>query len=67
MVFLSLLGIVQVDMMKVYLEVHYFMKFEKSLNATFIALILKKAGALEMRDFKLLVWLMGWTRLYPRC
>lgn len=34
---------------------HYFLErgtFEQSLNATFIALILKKAGAVEMKDFK---------------
>jgi hypothetical protein len=30
---------------------HTYGKFEKSLNATFISLIPKKAGAVEIKDF----------------
>jgi len=36
-----------VDVMKVFLEFYERGKFEKSLNETFISLILKKVGAVE--------------------
>ncbi|XP_040989014.1 uncharacterized protein LOC121236643 [Juglans microcarpa x Juglans regia] len=44
--------VVRDDILKVFAEFHSFMKFEKSLNTTFIALIPKKAGAVEIRDFR---------------
>lgn len=44
--------IVKEDIMKVFLEFHSFMKFEKSFNATFIALIPKKVGASAVWDFR---------------
>jgi hypothetical protein len=33
-------------------EFHSSEKFEKSLNATFVSLIPKKAGAVELKDFR---------------
>ena len=48
MVFQSCWDIVWVDIMKVFREFYTFMKFEKSFNATFIALIPKKVGTVEM-------------------
>lgn len=39
------------DIMKVFYEFHSFGKSEKSLNATFIALIPKKVVAVEVKDF----------------
>jgi hypothetical protein len=36
----------------VFKEFHTNGKFEKSLNATFISLIPKKAGAVEIKDFR---------------
>lgn len=44
------------DVMRVFHEFHLCHKFEKSLNATFIALILKIMGAIELKDVCLLVW-----------
>jgi hypothetical protein len=38
--------------MKVFLDFHAHSYFEKSLNASFIALILKKAGAISISDFR---------------
>ena len=38
--------------MAVFEEFHQHCKFEKSLNATFIALIPKKNGASNIRDFR---------------
>lgn len=40
--------IVQEDMMNVFLEFHSFMKFEKCIYTSLIALISKKARAMEM-------------------
>jgi hypothetical protein len=37
--------------MKVLNEFHSRGKFEKSFNATFVSLIPKKAGAMEIKDF----------------
>uniref|UniRef100_A0A2N9I908 Reverse transcriptase domain-containing protein n=1 Tax=Fagus sylvatica TaxID=28930 RepID=A0A2N9I908_FAGSY len=45
-------GVVKTDVMRV---MHYFYQygtFAKSLNATFVVLIPKKAGAIEMKDFR---------------
>ena len=39
-------------MMAVFKEFHESGKFEKSFNATFVALIPKKAGAMEIKDFR---------------
>jgi hypothetical protein len=45
-------SIVKVDLMSVFHNFHRHERFEKSLNATFIALIPKKTGQLEVRDFR---------------
>jgi hypothetical protein len=42
------------DVMNVFLEFHVQGTFERSLNATFIALIPKKAGAVNIKDFRLI-------------
>lgn len=39
------------DVMRIFLEFHSFKKFEKCLNVTFIALILKNHGATKVEDF----------------
>ncbi|XP_042948654.1 uncharacterized protein LOC122281327 isoform X2 [Carya illinoinensis] len=57
--------IVQEDIMKVFLEFHVYMKVEKSLNATFIALILKKVGAVEMKDFRP-ISLVNWDKIISK-
>ena len=44
-------GIVKDDIMKVFHSFHCYRSFEKSLNATFLALIPKKSRAIEMKDF----------------
>jgi hypothetical protein len=41
--------------MTVFKEFHRHGKFEKILNATFVSLIPKKAGAVEIKTFILLV------------
>ena len=40
------------DLMQVFHQFHEHGTFEKSINATFIALIPKKPGAMEMKDFR---------------
>jgi hypothetical protein len=44
--------VLKVDIMAVFQEFHERGKFEKSFNATFVSLIPKKAGAVEMKDFR---------------
>ncbi|XP_041004178.1 uncharacterized protein LOC121249544 [Juglans microcarpa x Juglans regia] len=43
--------VVKEDVMQVFQEFFTFGKFEKCLNATFIALVPKKVGAMEVKDF----------------
>ena len=45
-------GILKTDIMAVFHHFHVAGQFEKSLNATFIALIPKKATAVEIKDFR---------------
>ena len=45
-------GILKSDIMAVFYHFHVTSQFEKSLNATFIALIPKKATAVEVKDFR---------------
>ena len=45
-------GVVERDVLAVFEEFYQHSKFEKSLNATFIALIPKKNGASNIQDFK---------------
>ena len=44
--------VVKKDMMAVFKEFHESGKFEKSFNATFVALIPKKVGVVEIKDFR---------------
>ena len=44
--------VVERDVLAVFEEFYQHSKFEKSLNATFIALIPKKNGASNIRDFR---------------
>jgi hypothetical protein len=46
--------IVKDDLMHVFHNFHEHELFEKSLDTTFIALILKKIGQLEVKDFRLI-------------
>ena len=43
---------VEADLLAVFDEFHEFCSFEKSLNATFLALIPKKQNASNIRDFR---------------
>ena len=45
-------GILKTDLMQVFHQFHEHGTFEKSINATFIALIPKKPGTMEMKDFR---------------
>lgn len=49
--FLAYRDIVKDDVIQVLLEFYYLKKFEKCLNATIIALILKKHGAMKVKNF----------------
>jgi hypothetical protein len=42
----------KIDIMDVFAEFHTRGKFEKSFNATFVSLIPKKTGAMDVRDFR---------------
>lgn len=44
--------VIRVDVMEVFLEFHQRVKIEKSLNATFITIIPKKVGAVEVKGFR---------------
>jgi hypothetical protein len=45
-------SVIEGDVMDFFAEVHTHCKFEKSLNASFIALIPKKQNASNIRDFR---------------
>ena len=45
-------GVVERDVLAMFVEFYQHSKFEKSLNATFVALIPKKNGASNIRDFR---------------
>ena len=45
-------GVVEKDVLAVFEEFYQHSRFEKSLNVTFIALIPKKNGASNIRDFR---------------
>jgi hypothetical protein len=44
--------ILKYDIMAVFAEFHSRGKFEKSFNATFVSLISKKTGAMDVKDFR---------------
>jgi hypothetical protein len=52
--------------MRVFHEFHASSKFEKSLNATFIALILKKPGAIDVKDFRPISLVSGVYKKLPK-
>ena len=58
--------VVEKDVLAVFEEFFHHCKFEKSLNATFIALISKKNDASNLRDFRPLAWwgvcIKSWLR-----
>jgi hypothetical protein len=43
---------IKIDLMGVFQDFHTHSKFVKSINATFIALISKKLGAVDVKDFR---------------
>ena len=45
-------GVVERDVLAVFEEFYQHSKFEKSLNAIFLALVPKKNGAFNIRDFR---------------
>ena len=55
-------GILKTDIMAVFHHFHVTGQFEKSLNATFIALIPKKAAAVEVKDFWLINLFRGFIK-----
>ena len=50
--FSSLVGVLKKEIMEVFQNFHTQVVFEKSLNTAFLALIPKKANAMEMKDFR---------------
>jgi hypothetical protein len=44
--------VIKTDIMGVFQDFHTHSEFVKSLNATFIALVPKKSGALDLKDFQ---------------
>jgi hypothetical protein len=54
------------DIMKVFHDFHARGKFERSLNATFIALILKIPGAVDFKDFRPISLVSGIYKLLPK-
>jgi hypothetical protein len=44
--------VIKIDLMGVFQDFHTHSKFVKSINATFIALIPKKSGAVDIKDFR---------------
>jgi hypothetical protein len=66
--------VLKADILGAFHEFHTSSNFEKSLNATFIALIPKKSGATDLKDFWpiSLVWkrnvmVMGWCYMCKHC
>ena len=49
--FSSLVGVLKKEIMEVFQNFHTQVVFEKSLNTAFLALIPKKANAVEIKDF----------------
>jgi hypothetical protein len=52
--------------MAVFAKFHARGKFEKSFNATFVSLIPKKTSAIDVRDFRPISLVGGFTRLFQR-
>ena len=54
------------DILVVFEEPHHHNKFEKSLNATFIALIPKKNDASNIRDFRPISLVGSWYKILSK-
>ena len=50
--FSSLVGVLKKEIMEVFQNFHTQVVFEKSLNTAYLALIPKKANAMEIKDFR---------------
>ena len=50
--FSGLVGVLKKEIMEVFQNFHTQVVFEKSLNTAFLALIPKKANAMEIKDFR---------------
>ena len=64
--FKSCWGVLKSEIMAVFHNFHSQAVFEKSLNASFLALIPKKVDAVEVKDFRP-ISLVGFIRLFLRC
>jgi hypothetical protein len=51
--------VIKTNLMGVFQDFHTHSRFVKSINATFIALILKKLGAVDLKDFRLISLVSG--------
>jgi hypothetical protein len=51
--------VLKVDIIKVFSDFHARGKFERSLNALFITLILKIAGAIDLKNFRPISLVLG--------
>ena len=65
--FQSYWSMVKIDIMNVFHIFHAHAVFEKSLNATFLALIPKKIDDVDVQDFRPISLVEGCTRLLLRC
>jgi hypothetical protein len=64
--FQSCWDIIKNDVMTVIHEFHAFGNFEKNINATFIALIPKKSGAMECKDFRPICLVTGVSKIFAK-
>jgi hypothetical protein len=60
------LGSAKADIMGVFHDFHASNKFEKSFNATFIALIPKRSGAIDLKDFRPISLVSGVYRILAK-
>lgn len=60
--FLNFWEILKTDFMNTVRQFHERHEIEKSLNATYVAVIPKKTGAMELRDFKPIIVISVLTR-----
>jgi hypothetical protein len=51
--------VIKTDLMGVFQDFHTHSKFVKSVNATFLALIPKKFGAMDLKDFRPIILVSG--------
>ena len=60
-------SVIEEDVMGFFAEVHTHFKFERSLNASFIALIPKKQNTSNIQDFRLISLIGTSISCLPRC